>query len=121
MATLGLSGDGIGLNYHYGLFRQKFKNNMQTEEPNEWIEEKSWLIRTDKTYTVNFGGFSVNSRLYDINVTGYDNRTNKLHLFDIETADESIVKDGIEFDKSDIEKNLTLFFILMTVMKPADC
>ncbi len=109
MATLGLSGDGIGLNYHYGLFRQKFKNNMQTEEPNEWIEEKSWLIRTDKTYTVNFGGFSVNSRLYDINVTGYDNRTNKLHLFDIETADESIVKDGIEFDKSDIEKNLTLF------------
>ncbi len=109
MATLGLSGDGIGLNYHYGLFRQKFKNNMQTEEPNEWIEEKSWLIRTDKTYTVNFGGFTVNSRLYDINVTGYDNRTNKLHLFDIETADESIVKDGIEFDKSDIEKNLTLF------------
>lgn len=109
MATLGLGGDGIGLNYHYGLFRQKFKNNMQTEEPNEWIEEKSWLIRTDKTYTVNFGGFSVNSRLYDINVTGYDNRTNKLHLFDIETVDESIVNKGIEFDKSDIEKNLTLF------------
>lgn len=109
IATLGLNGSGIGINYHYGLFKQKFKDNLQTEEPNPWIEEKSWLTKTDKTYTVNFRDMSVTSRMYDIDVTGYDNCTNKLHLFDIETVDESIVKDGIDFDKKDIEKNLTLF------------
>ncbi|MDD6269220.1 MAG: glycogen/starch/alpha-glucan phosphorylase [Oscillospiraceae bacterium] len=109
IATLGLNGAGIGLNYHYGLFRQKFEKNLQTEEPNPWIEENSWLTKTDKTYDVKFRGYTVKSRLYDIDVTGYDSYTNKLHLFDIETVDESIVEKGIDFDKSDIEKNLTLF------------
>lgn len=109
IATLGLNGDGIGLNYHYGLFRQVFENNAQKEVPNPWIEEQSWLRRTDKTYVISFGGFNVTSRMYDIDVTGYENRTNKLHLFDIESVDESIVGDGISFDKNDIAKNLTLF------------
>jgi len=109
IATLGLSGDGIGLNYHYGLFKQVFKNNLQTEMPNPWIEDNSWLIKTDKTYEVNFGDYKVSSRLYEINVTGYDNKTNKLHLFDVESVDESIVTEGIKFDKEEIEKNLTLF------------
>lgn len=109
IATLGLNGDGIGINYHYGLFRQKFENNLQSEYPNDWIEEKSWLKKTDKCYTINFKDISVKSRLYDINVTGYNNRTNKLHLFDIESIDDSIITKGIQFDKTDIEKNLTLF------------
>ena len=109
MATLGLDGDGIGLNYHFGLFKQVFKKNLQTATPDPWIENEGWLIKTDKTYTVSFKGRKVTSRMYDINVTGYDNKTNKLHLFDIETIDESIVKDGIDFDKEEIEKNLTLF------------
>ena len=109
IATLGLNGDGIGLNYHFGLFKQKFENNLQTEEPNDWIEDQSWLIKTDKSYKTSFRNLTVTSRLYDINVTGYNNRTNKLHLFDIESVDESIVEDGISFDKNDIEKNLTLF------------
>ena len=109
IATLGLSGDGIGLNYHYGLFKQVFKNNLQTEMPNPWIEDNSWLIKTDKTYEVNFGDYKVSSRLYEINVTGYDNKTNKLHLFDVESVDEAIVTEGIKFDKEEIEKNLTLF------------
>ena len=109
IATLGLSGDGVGLNYHYGLFRQRFVDNLQTEEPNGWIEKQSWLTKTDKSYKVSFRGLTVTSKLYDIDVTGYGNRTNKLHLFDIETVDESIVENGIDFDKSDIEKNLTLF------------
>lgn len=109
IATLGLNGDGVGLNYHYGLFRQVFENNAQRELPNPWIEESSWLKRTDKTYQIPFGGFTVTSRMYDIDVAGYENRTNKLHLFDIESVDESIVGDGISFDKNDIAKNLTLF------------
>ncbi len=109
IATLGLNGDGIGLNYHYGLFKQKFVDNLQTEEPNGWIEDQSWLNKTETSYQVSFKGLNVTSRLYDIDVTGYDNRTNKLHLFDIETVDESIVEDGIDFDKDDIAKNLTLF------------
>lgn len=109
IATLGLNGDGVGLNYHYGLFKQVFENNLQKETKNPWIEEQSWLTRTDITYPVQFGGFTVTSRLYDIDVTGYENRTNKLHLFDIETIDESIVGDGIDFNKEDIAKNLTLF------------
>ena len=109
IATLGMNGAGIGLNYHYGLFRQKFENNLQTEEPNPWIEENGWLTKTDKTYDVKFRGLTVKSRLYDIDVTGYDSTTNKLHLFDIESVDESIVEEGIDFDKTDIEKNLTLF------------
>ena len=110
IATLGLNGDGIGLNYHYGLFRQVFDNNLQRETPNPWIEKESWLEKTDKVYQIPFGGFTLNSRMYDIDVTGYDNRTTKLHLFDVETVDESIVsEDSIHFDKEDIAKNLTLF------------
>ncbi len=110
MATLGMPGDGIGLNYHMGLFKQVFENRFQKETANPWIEDKGWLTKTDVSYDVDFGGFSVKSRLYDIDVTGYNNRTNKLHLFDIETIDESIIRgDGISFDKSDISKNLTLF------------
>ena len=109
IATLGLDGAGIGLNYHYGLFRQIFEDHKQKEMKNPWIEKESWLTKTDKTYTILFGGFSVQSRMYDIDVTGYENRTNKLHLFDIESVDEDIVKEGISFDKTDIKKNLTLF------------
>ena len=110
IATLGLPGDGIGLNYHFGLFKQVFKNHLQNAEKNDWIEEdNSWLTKTDTTFTVQFGDRSVTSRLYDIDVIGYRNGTNKLHLFDIESVDESIVKKGIDFDKEDIEKNLTLF------------
>ena len=110
MASLGLNGDGIGLNYHMGLFKQVFENHFQKETPNPWIEEKSWLTKTDVTYDIQFNGFSVKSRLYDIDVTGYNNRTNKLHLFDIESVDEGLVNpDNINFDKSDVYRNLTLF------------
>ena len=110
MASLGLNGDGIGLNYHMGLFKQVFENHFQKETPNPWIEEKSWLTKTDVTYDIQFNGFSVKSRLYDIDVTGYNNRTNKLHLFDIESVDDSLVNpDNINFDKSDVYRNLTLF------------
>lgn len=109
IATLGIPGDGIGLNYHFGLFKQVFNNNLQTEEKNEWIDKVGWLNKTSTTYDINFGEFTLKSILYDINVTGYNNQTNKLHLFDIETIDESIVKGGIDFDKDNIEKNLTLF------------
>lgn len=109
IATLGLNGDGVGLNYHFGLFRQVFKNNAQTTIPDPWLTEKSWLTKTDVTYTVKFRNMNVTSRMYDIDVTGYDSTTNKLHLFDIESVDENIVEDGINFNKEDIEKNLTLF------------
>ena len=109
IATLGLNGDGVGLNYHYGLFKQVFENNLQKETPNPWITKESWLTKTDITYPVSFGGFTVQSRLYDIDVVGYNNRTTKLHLFDIESVDESIVGGTIDFDKDDIKKNLTLF------------
>ena len=109
IATLGLNGDGIGLNYHLGLFKQEFENNLQKETVNPWIEEHSWLTRRDVSYPVKFGNLTVHSCLYDIAVTGYRNRTNQLHLFDIDTVDEGIVTDGISFDKEDIERNLTLF------------
>lgn len=109
IATLGLAGDGIGLNYHYGLFKQVFRNNLQNEEKNPWIEKDSWLNKTDISFDVEFGDFSVKSRLYDIDVIGYNNGKNKLHLFDIETIDETMVKEGIKFDKEEIAKNLTLF------------
>lgn len=109
IATLGLNGDGIGLNYHFGLFKQEFEEELQKETPNPWIEKQSWLTKTDVSYPVSFRGMTLNSRMYDIEVTGYNNITNKLHLFDVETADESIVEDGIEFDKKDIARNLTLF------------
>ena len=109
IATLGLSGDGIGLNYHLGLFKQEFEKELQKETPNPWIEEKSWLVKTEVTYPVAFRGVTLHSRMYDIEVTGYNNQTNKLHLFDVDSVDESIVEDGITFDKENIEKNLTLF------------
>lgn len=109
IATLGLAGDGVGLNYHLGLFRQEFKNNLQKETPNPWIEKKSWLKKTDIVYPVSFRGLDVKARMYDIEVTGYNNLTNKLHLFDLDSVDETIVEDGIDFDKKEIEKNLTLF------------
>ena len=109
IATLGLSGAGIGLNYHLGLFKQVFEDRMQKEQINPWIKDQSWLRKTDVTYPVTFGKCTVQSRLYEIDVTGYNNRTNKLCLFDVETVDESIVDANHQFDKTDIEKNLTLF------------
>ncbi len=109
IATLGLNGDGVGLNYHYGLFHQVFENRRQKETPDPWITDKSWLNYTETSYPIQFGGFTVQSRLYDIDVVGYNNRTTKLHLFDIESVDESIVGETIDFNKEEIEKNLTLF------------
>ncbi len=109
IATLGLHGDGIGLNYHFGLFRQVFADNAQTTIPDPWLDDHSWLRRTDITYPVTFRDLEVTARLYEIHVTGYGSVTNKLHLFDIESVDESAVKEGIDFDKSEIAKNLTLF------------
>ena len=109
IATLGLPGDGIGLNYHFGLFKQVFKDKLQCAEKNDWIEAQSWLNKTDVSFKVEFGDRTVTSRLYDIDVIGYEQGVNKLHLFDIETIDESLVKKGIDFDKEEIEKNLTLF------------
>lgn len=109
IATLGLNGDGIGLNYHFGLFKQLFKDNKQEEAPNPWIENASWLTKTDVTYQVPYKNFTLTSRMYDIAITGYHGRTNHLHLFDVESVDESIVEDGISFDKTDVAKNLTLF------------
>jgi len=110
IATLGLAGDGIGLNYHLGLFKQEFENNLQKEVQNPWIKRQSWLRKTDKSYTVIFGDLRVQSVMYEIDVTGYDNKCNTLKLFDIESVDENIVQDGsIYFDKNDIRKNLTLF------------
>jgi len=109
IATLGLPGEGIGLNYHFGLFKQVFENKLQKAEKNDWIEELSWLNKTDTTFEVSFGERKVKSRLYDIDIIGYENGLNKLRLFDIESVDESIVKNGIGFDKTNIEKNLTLF------------
>ena len=109
IATLNLNGDGIGLNYHFGLFQQTFKDNKQFEIKNEWIDDKSWLIQGDTSFKVEFANKTVVSKLYDIDVIGYNGGKNKLHLFDIESIDETIVKEGIAFDLTDIEKNLTLF------------
>ena len=109
IATLGLPGEGIGLNYHFGLFKQAFKDNLQTAEKDAWLEKQSWLTKTDTSFDVYFGKKKVTSRLYDIDVIGYDSGVNKLRLFDLESVDESLVKDGITFDKEDVEKNLTLF------------
>lgn len=109
IATLGLHGDGIGLNYHFGLFRQVFSDNAQITIPDPWLNDHSWLNRTDITYPVRFRDLTVTARLYEIHVTGYGSVTNKLRLFDIESVDESVVKNGIDFDKTEIAKNLTLF------------
>ncbi|MCD7826609.1 MAG: glycogen/starch/alpha-glucan family phosphorylase [Clostridiaceae bacterium] len=110
IATLGLPGDGIGLNYHLGLFRQTFEQNLQKEVPNPWITQQSWLRRTDVSYPVILGGKTVQSVMYEIDVTGYDNKCNTLKLFDLDTVDDSIVNEGsIYFDKENVAKNLTLF------------
>ncbi len=110
IATLGLNGAGIGLNYHFGLFKQVFRDRLQMAEKNDWIEKDSWLRKTDTSFEVEFGGGKkVKSVLYDIDVVGYENGIDKLHLFDLEGLDESLVKNGIDFDKEDVEKNLTLF------------
>ena len=109
IATLGLPGEGIGLNYHLGLFKQLFENRLQKETPNPWIEKHSWLTPAGVSYTVPFRGFSLKSSLYDIDVAGYNNKSIHLHLFDIDLADESMVHDGISFNKKDILHNLTLF------------
>lgn len=114
IATLGLDGDGMGLNYHFGLFKQEFKDNLQYEQKNPWITQKDWLTKVESdcgyfSYKVKFKGFEVVSNLYDIDVIGYNDRINKLHLFDIETINEDLVTDSIDFDKEDIKHNLTLF------------
>jgi len=109
IATLNLPGDGIGLNYHFGLFKQVFKDHLQNAEKNDWIEEKSWLNPTGISFDIAFGKKKVKSVLYDIDVIGYEGGKNKLHLFDIEGLDESLVKKGIDFDKEKVDKNLTLF------------
>ena len=109
IATLGYNGSGIGLNYHLGLFQQKFADHMQKETKNPWMDRSGWLKRTDVGFPVSFGNLTLQSVMYEILVTGYGNRTNKLQLFDIDSVDESIVQDGISFDKKEIAKNLTLF------------
>ncbi|BCZ44221.1 alpha-1,4 glucan phosphorylase [Clostridium gelidum] len=109
IATLGLNGDGVGLNYHFGLFKQVFEDHKQKATKNPWITSESWLNKSDIKFEVQFGGFNVKSTLYDIDVTGYDEASNKLRLFDIDTIDESLVEEGINFNKCDIMKNLTLF------------
>lgn len=109
MATLGLPAAGIGLNYHFGLFRQVFDDCLQVAKKNDWIEEQSWLVKIDVTYEVHFGGCTVKSRRYDIDVCGYGGGRIPLHLFDLETVEEDLVTEGIVFDKEAVQKNLTLF------------
>lgn len=110
IATLGLPGDGIGLNYHFGLFQQKFTNHKQQEVKNPWITKESWLNRQSFTCKVPFKDFTLDGVLYDIDVPGYDSGCNRLHLFDVDTIDESIVpENSIDFDKKKVQKNLTLF------------
>lgn len=109
IASLGLNGCGVGLLYHFGLFKQYFKDHLQEVKKNEWLTERSWLTKTDLSFDVKFKDLTVRSTMYDIDVVGYENGITKLHLFDIDTIDESIVKNGIEFNKDDIRKNLTLF------------
>ncbi|MGF7012544.1 starch phosphorylase [Lachnospiraceae bacterium PF1-21] len=109
IATLDLPGDGIGLNYHFGLFKQVFEHNKQVEEKNPWITTPSWLSRQEDSFQVSYKDFTLKSTLYDIDVVGYNKGVNKLHLFDIDSLDEGIVGEGISFDKKDIQRNLTLF------------
>ena len=109
LATLNLPGDGVGLRYHFGLFRQSFENGVQNEKPDPWLTAHSWAEKTDITYPVELAGKEYTARLYKLAVTGYEGRTNTLNLFDLDTIDESIVHDGIAFDKTAIDKNLTLF------------
>lgn len=120
IATLGLNGEGLGLAYHFGLFRQKFEQNSQHEYPDRWHKEPDWLRRTDETFTVPLGETEVTARLYELDVTGYEAKTTaRLRLFDLETSDESLVHDGIDFDKTDLRRNLTLFSIRTTATSRA--
>lgn len=110
IATLGLNGDGVGLNYHFGLFQQVLKNNEQTTVPNFWLTKQNWLVKSSRSYQVPFADFTLTSTLYDIDVPGYKTATkNRLRLFDLDSVDASIIEDGIDFDKTDIARNLTLF------------
>ena len=109
LATLNLPGDGVGLRYHFGLFHQSFAKGVQNELPDPWLTNHSWAEKTDVTYPVELAGEEYTARLYKLAVTGYQGRTNTLNLFDLDTIDETIVHDGIQFDKTDIDKNLTLF------------
>ena len=109
IAALGLPGDGVGLNYHDGLFRQTFVENRQKEEKNPWITDECWLTRTNRRFQVSFGDYNLTSAMYDIDIPGMGNGCNKLHLFDLDSVDESLIGDGIQFDKTDIPRNLTLF------------
>ena len=109
LATLDLPGDGVGLRYHFGLFHQSFEDGIQNEKPDPWLTAHSWAEKTDVTYPVELAGREYTARLYKLAVTGYEGRTNTLNLFDLDTIDESIVHDGIAFDKTAIDKNLTLF------------
>ena len=109
IATLGLPGEGIGLNYHYGLFHQVLDDHLQKAEKDPWIEKDSWEVKSDVSFDVYFGKRKVTSHMYDIDVIGYDAGVNKLRLFDVDTVDDSLVEEGITFDKDEIEKNLTLF------------
>ena len=109
ISSLGLNGCGVGLLYHFGLFKQTFNHFLQNANKNEWITDKSWLTKTDLSFDVKFGDRTVRSTMYDIDVVGYDNGIGKLHLFDVDSVDESLVGNGIDFDKNNIEKNLTLF------------
>ncbi|MGT2779648.1 glycogen/starch/alpha-glucan family phosphorylase [Streptococcus intermedius] len=110
IATLGLNGDGVGLNYHFGLFQQVLKNNEQTTIPNFWLTEQNWLVKSSRSYQVPFANFTLTSTLYDIDVPGYKTATkNRLRLFDLDSVDANIIEDGIDFDKTDIARNLTLF------------
>lgn len=109
IATLGLNGCGVGLLYHFGLFKQVFNDRLQCAEKNDWIENESWLRKTDVGFDVKFGDRTVHSTMYDIDVVGYENGIDKLHLFDVDSLDEGLVRDGINFDKTAVDKNLTLF------------
>ena len=109
IATLGLPGDGVGLNYHFGMFLQRFEEEKQYEYPNPWMDTCGWLEDTGVSFSVPYNGFTLTSKMYDIAVPGYESGSNRLHLFDLTTVDESIVQSGIDFDKCDIARNLTLF------------
>ena len=109
IATLNMSGDGIGLNYHFGLFKQVFRKHKQSETPDEWLDSKTMLRETKVSFPVQLANRTYNSIMYDLDIVGYDAGVNKLHLFDLPTIDEDIVKKGISFNKKAIEKNLTLF------------
>ena len=121
IATLGYQGDGCGLNYHYGLFKQEFVNRKQAETPDRWLTDPSWETNTDIGFKVQLGNRIYQSRMYDLDVIGYGGGHNKLHLFDLDTVNNLIVRDGIDFDKTDIAHNLRCSFIRMTPIATASC